>query len=400
MRPNEIKKLITNLKVKPNDALDAKVNNAIDSALEDKLKNQSAQQSPNIWRILMKSSFTKFAMAAIIIAAVIIGLHFINNGNVSITKPCLAWDCVVSHIMDANTAELDIIIGEEGKGPVIHDMIKGSRIRRTIESMPEASVIDLANSQILSLDAAKKKAVYISLKDLPQIPNYIDQLRNVITMLQSAPGFTTEDLGDHEFDGQMLYGFKATGPKLEVTIWADPNTGLPVRFEQTEGQMKIICKNVRFDVPMDDSLFSMDAPEGYKIEKQELNLFGSTEADFIEGLKIQAEVVGDGFFLDDVSMEYIVKIAPILKEKFDKLTVSEEEKTALGMKLQKGIMFIRFFKGEGKWVYAGKDVKLGDSNTAIFWYRPAGSQSYRVIYGDLAVEDTNEPDLPRPIDKP
>jgi hypothetical protein len=269
-----------------------------------------------------------------------------------------------------------------------------------MQGVSDASVIDLTTSQILSLDSKNKKAVYIALKDLPQIPNYIDQVRNVIKMLESAPGFTTEDLGDRVIDGQTLYGFKATSPKLEVIIWADPNTGLPVRFEQTEGQMKIICKNVRFDVQMDDSLFSMAAPEGYKVEKQELNLFGSTETDFIEGLRVQAEVLGNGVFPDDVSVEHIVKIAPTIKEKFDKLTVSDEEKTRLGMNLQKGIMFIRFYKGEGKWVYAGKGVKLGDANTAIFWYRPAGSQTYHVIYGDLSVkDDITDANLPRPIDK-
>jgi hypothetical protein len=156
---------------------------------------------------------------------------------------------------------------------------------------------------------------------------------------------------------------------------------------------------MRFDIPMDDSLFDMNAPEGYKVEKQEMNLFGSTEADFIEGLRIQAEVLGDGVFPDDVSIEYYIKTAATLKDKFDKLTISDEQKTQLGLKLQKGLMFIRFFKGEGKWIYAGKGVKLGDANTAIFWYKPAGSQTYHVIYGDLTIKDVAEADLPKQVDK-
>jgi len=69
------------------------------------------------------------------------------------------------------------------------------------------------------------------------------------------------------------------------------------------------------------------------------------------------------------------------------------------MKYSKGLMFIRFFKGEGKWIYAGKGVKIGDANTAIFWYRPAGSATYHVIYGDLSVEDVNENELPQPVDE-
>ena len=379
--------------------------NDLENAVMDRIVREQAlklrkanhdNQHSNIWRLIMRSPITKLAMAAIIIVAVIVGIHYFAGGG---TKPCLAWDCVIRSIMDANTAEFDIIVGEEGKGAVIHEMIMGSKIHRTMEGMAEASIIDLSSSQILWLDPVNKKAVYVSLKDLPQRPNYMDTLRNLITMLESKPGFTVEDIGDQVVDGQTLHGFKAKHPKAEIEIWADPKTGLPVRIEQQEGQIKVICKNMRFDVPMDESLFDMNAPEGYKVEKQEMNLFSSTEEDFIEGLRVQAEVLGDGIFPDDVSVEYVVKIAPTIKEKFDKLTVSDEEKTQLGLKLQKGIMFLRFFKGGGKWCYVGKGVKLGDVNTAIFWYRPAGSQTYHVIYGDLSIKDAAEADLPRPIDK-
>lgn len=45
--------------------------------------------------------------------------------------------------------------------------------------------------------------------------------------------------------------------------------------------------------------------------------------------------------------------------------------------------------------YAGADVKFGDSDKAIFWYRPEGSETYRVIYGDLSVKDISEENLPK-----
>ena len=227
------------------------------------------------------------------------------------------------------------------------------------------------------------------------MPNYMDQLRGVIKMLQNSPGFVVEELGQKVIDGQTLYGFQAKHPQANIVLYVDPQTALPVRIEQEGGQMKVICKNMRFDVPMDETLFSMDAPQDYKVEQQELDLFGSTEEDFIEGLRIQAEILGDGTFPDDVSVEYYVKTAAALKDKFDNLKMSDDEKTALGLKLQKGLMFIRFFKGEGKWCYAGKGVKLSDANTAIFWYRPAGSQTYHVIYGDLSIGDANENELPK-----
>ncbi len=71
--------------------------------------------------------------------------------------------------------------------------------------------------------------------------------------------------------------------------------------------MKVICKNIQFDVPMGKSLFSMDVPEGYKLQQMELDLQGSTEQDFIEGLRIRAEVLGDGQFPDSVAVEDYIK---------------------------------------------------------------------------------------------
>jgi len=77
---------------------------------------------------------------------------------------------------------------------------------------------------------------------------------------------------------------------------------------------------------MDEAQFSMEAPEDYKVESQELDLLGSTEEDFIEGLRIQAEFLNDGVFPDDVSIEYVVKTSAQLKDKFNKLKMTDDEK--------------------------------------------------------------------------
>ena len=159
--------------------------------------------------------------------------------------------------------------------------------------------------------------------------------------------------------------------------------------------MHLICKDVRFDVDLDETLFSMEVPAGYTEQQtQQLDLFGSTEEDFIEGLRVWTEYIGDGEFPEDVSLEHFVKQTPMLQKKFEKLDLSDEEELEVGMKFQRHIMFIRFFKGEGKWHYAGKGVKLGEADKAIFWYRPKGSPTYRVVYGDLSVKDIEAENLP------
>jgi hypothetical protein len=352
------------------------------------------QNKPSsIWKTIMKSKITKLAAAAAIIVAALLVVHFIGNPLAS----SVTFAQVIQPILNAQTAIFDIIVGEEeAGGPVIHDMVMGSRIRRTLSNAPDVvSIIDLGSGKILVLTSPAKEAVYIDLKGLPSIPNYMERLRNVITTLQKHPQFEVEELGQQDIAGQRLIGFRATHPEAEFTIWADLKTALPVRIEQNEGQMKVICKNIQFDVPMEDSLFSMDVPEGYKLQQMELDLQGSTEQDFIEGLRIRAEVLGGGQFPDSVAVEDYIKEAPAIGKKLGELGLSEKEQADLGMKLGRHLLFIRFFKGQGQWHYAGTGVKLGQADKAIFWYQPKGSQTYRVIYGDLSVKDVAPNELPK-----
>jgi len=341
----------------------------------------------------MHSKAIKLAAAAAIVIAVLLGLQFVGTSGVTFAQ-------AIQPILNANTAILDIVIGaEDPNTPVIHDMVTGSRIRRTVGGIEgDISVIDLQTGRILSLTPAKKEAVYIDLKGLPQIPDYLDNLKNLFGELQGSPHFEIRDLGPRQIDGHEAIGFLARHPRAEITLWADAATGLPIRIEQKEPQVLTIIRNIQFDVPMDDALFSMEVPEGYQQQQMELDLFGSTEADFIEGLRILAETFGDGQFPDGVSLEDHLKQAPALEKQFGELPLSSEERIALGTKISKYVLFMRFFQGEGKWYYRGKGVRLGQAEIPIFWYRPRGSTTYRVIYGDLRVEDAVPDQLPEPLD--
>jgi len=369
---------------------------AMDRVRRTILETEGQQARKSLGRILMNSKWSKFAVAAAIVVTVLIGLQFIGGSSVTFAEAVKSLE----PILKANAAALDILVGpEDPNAPVIHDMVMGSRIRRTMSNIPgNVSIIDLESKRILNLTEEKKEAIYIDLKGLPAIPNYLESLKNTIVQLQDSPHFEVEDLGVREIDGHEAVGFLAKHPRIEIKVWADARTGLPVRIESKEGQMNVICRNLQFDMKMDEALFSMEVPEGYKLQQpMELDLNSATEADFIEGLRILAETFNDGQFPDGVAVEDFLKQVPMIQEKGKKLGLSQEQDTALGKKLQQYLLFTRFFKGEGKWYYRGKGVKLGEADKAIFWYRPKGSQTYRVIYGDLRVEDVARENLPEPL---
>lgn len=329
--------------------------------------------------------------------AVLAAVHFLGNP----LSPTVTFAQVLEPILNANTAALDIVIGEEKEGtPVVHDMIMGSRIRRTMSTMGDAvTILDLQAGKILVLVEKTKTAQYVSMEGLPPISNYLEHLKNILVTLQKEPGFAFEDLGQKEIDGRVLVGFHVAHPKVDITLWADPTTGLPVRIEQNEGQVHVICKNMRFDVPMAESLFSMEVPEGYTLEQETtLDLQAGTEEAFIAGLKLLAETFNDGRFPDGVAVEDYLKLAPAVAQQLEAMKLPDEEALAMGTKIQNMLLFTRFFRGEGKWYYRGQGVTLGETDKAIFWYRPQGSGAYRVIYGDLHVADVVPEDLPEPLD--
>ncbi len=339
----------------------------------------------------MKNPVTKLATAAIIVIAIFIGMHFIGNPF----GATYTFADILKPILNAKTVEFDIIIGDEETGVKIHDIVKGSRIRRTSEGINQAFIIDFEASKMLTLETKSRTAVFINLNNLGQVPeNYFDRLKDIVRVLESDPNFVVEELGEMEIEGQQSVGFIASSTEAEIIIWADSETGLPVRIEQDEKQFKSICKNFIFNLQLDESLFNMDIPEGYSQTQIEIDLKAGSENEFIEGLGLYAELFNYGIFPEDISVESFIKNSKKIGLILSRLDMSDSEKLAISSKLSRFIMFIRFFEGEGKWHYAGVGVELGDAEKAIFWYKPKESQTWRVVYGDLSVQDVSEEYLP------
>jgi hypothetical protein len=62
--------------------------------------------------------------------------------------------------------------------------------------------------------------------------------------------------------------------------------------------------------------------------------------------------------------------------------------------LTPGLMFPLFMKPTNDFHYQGSNGKLGEADKPICWWRPDGSETYRVVYADLSVRDVSPEDLP------
>jgi hypothetical protein len=351
---------------------------------------KSLTEDLNLWRMIMKSPIIKLAAAAVIIIAVLIGVSSFLGGTVT-------FGDVIEPILNARTVVLDYVVGSEETGLVVHDIVVGSKIRRTLPNIGLA-IIDLDNARSLRLDPLDKSAVYIDIQGPLQkaMKNYLGLVRDIVADMENHPEWPVQELGQRWIDSQRAVGFLLSGPKIKLTIWADAETAAPIRIELLMGQSQTIIKNIEFDVPVDESLVSMDIPDGYTLHEKELDYTDFDEQDFIVILQHWAEHVLGGNFPDSVSAEDILKVAPVLRQKIDQLNISDEEKMQLGMAMGRGFMFFRQLEfSSTDWHYVGKGVEFGDANTVVFLYRPKGSDTYRVIYGDLSVEDVTSENLPK-----
>ncbi len=359
-------------------------------------KGASATTRPlNIGKIIIKSPITRLAAGVVIITAVLIAIHFWDSPIVfaDVVRPILTARTVVFNVKGENASITKVMnMGTQ--------RVRGEVLSSDGETAEVIIITDYDTSQMLQLIPKQKTAVLIELKDIPETEkpeNVLETMRNIITELQNDPNVLVEPLGEKEIGGQIAKGFRATGPDVELTVWADPQTALPIQLEQKWRQMQFVCTDFQFNIEMDESLFSMKIPEGYSApEKGELPIAGSTERDLIESLRIWAEVILDGVFPRDISTEVYVDDVNKNREKFAKL--SKEERLELGLKLAPGFVFFNLLKAENDWHYVGNGVKLGDAELPVCWYRPVGSETYRVIYGDLSVKDVALEDLPLPVE--
>ncbi len=381
-------RLIDNGKVLAQSDLEDDVLNRIVQEQNIRLKAaDKAAAALKLRRIIMKSPITKLAVAAAIIIAVLIGILPFGN--------TVTFADVVEPILNARTVILDFIIGDDETNPVMHEIVVGSRIRRTMSNMPTLiQILDLDSGNMLVLESEAKTASYVDIQGTVTegTRNYVEFLRQVIRQVQDG---RVEKIGEQVIDGQKAIGFVGRGQNEEVTIWADPKTGHPIRIELEIGQMFVIMKNFQFDVPIDDALVSMKVPAGYELQETKLDFTGATEKDFVESLRIWTEIIRDGTFPEAVGSENTMKEMPVLAQKLTQMKVSEEEGTEMGLRFARGMLFHQTVNSQGEWHYAGAGVKLGDADKAIFWYQPEGSKTYRVIYGDLSVKDVAPENLPK-----
>jgi hypothetical protein len=181
---------------------------------------------------------------------------------------------------------------------------------------------------------------------------------------------------------------------MAMDLWVDPWSGNPLRIELPA--MKITITDFVINPPLDDRLFALDIPPDYKVVEQKLDLADLNERDFVTGIGELAKWNG-GRFPDQPTLT-----PEMLKNARERATPSggttrptTQEAMEFGQGFGRMILFMaRLQQDGGKFEYFGGGVTVGDKARPIAWWQPKDATAYRVLYGDLHVEDAEPGKLP------
>jgi len=402
---DNIEKLLKDINIDTNAKTDNAVLGDVIGAFEKSKNKKTSATEQNIWRIIMKNRITKIAAAAGIIIAVLFGTYYFG---VSPDGASVAWADVLENMDAAQTvtftfeSEKQYEDGEycwgkgtnRSKGPYRRtDATEGHRYHDgPPHEETSISIMDLSRQNRYVLLYPEQKWSYYA-------PDHggNDTLQTYDGLKKDFRDGTEKYLGRMKIDGQDTVCFKVSKENKEITVWADPDTALPIRIERIakEGIDKTILSNITFDVELDDKLFDMTLPDDYVVVNmgtEEFRIpFELTEEHLIEGLSVNAKALGGKF-------PTLFKGGRRGKEAFDKYIAETRESLEIPkedkFKSMLGTEFVKRLPEGSDYQYVGEDVKLGDGTKAACWWKPSGSTTYRVVYGDLSIRDVGPSDLP------
>lgn len=177
-------------------------------------------------------------------------------------------------------------------------------------------------------------------------------------------------------------------------LWVDVATGWPVEVtldiadEATESEVTMVIHDFQWDAQVSSDTFAAVIPDGYSLLYAiDVSRLESGEQ-LVEGLAYFAKFSGGQYpsklTVRDILSEFGAIYA---KRDADGAGVDVEDDQLVNLKL--GANYIGRLEAEGKEpVYYGETVTPADANKVLVRWKLDGNQ-YRVIFGDLRIEDAD-----------
>lgn len=292
---NDIEQLVKNTRAETSPEIDEQILSSAQAALES-----SAQAQPNIWRTIMKNRITKFAVAAVIIIAALIGVTRFG-GLIDGSSKVYAMSDVPELFRSAQTLHTkvwDYVPESSQPGPMEpgqvqrrvllenwFDMENG--LSRTMgigySIMPEeATTITLGETIIngeyrMSINHSGKSVTFEKLTPFQQKLRIHQSLYRMHTEMFGDPCTVANavKVGQEVIDGQQydIWTYEAKDPTSsfahKAKFWLSPFTGRIARglawikHGDEDWELQYEIAKMEWDVIMPEGIFATEVPEGY-----------------------------------------------------------------------------------------------------------------------------------------
>ena len=407
------------------------------------VRESEASSFTNVEGIQKMKRIAKFAVAATVLMALGIVLFWTTVGsstNIAFADVAKALDSLRSATYDF-TSEMKnpmdgTTITTNSKGFFLAPSLE--RVEMSISTGSAENkgstilILDCLAAKGLTLAPDQKLAIRINIssteKSTGGTASMFETVRRLVREGSTGSGENVESLGEKEIDGRVAVGFRTRNNMADMILWADPQTARLVRvdYERLSAGGHGVMSNLRYDMDLDPSLFSLEPPAGYTVQTQTVKM--PVEDDLINSLRTVAKH-NDGIFpaaIEANSKAFMQAMLAEIKLETDKLMNSPEIQqlreelmaqygedkagfTKAWMKewtkitgplnqklMQKhmwGPMFYATLQPENDSHYVGGGVKLDAPDRPILWYKPTGAENYRVIYADLSVKEISPDDV-------
>ena len=334
-----------------------------------------------------------FGLAAVLVLA----LWLVTPG------PSVAFGDFLAPIVNAKSAKFKVVVKMDVRPKQLAAtgyFLAPQGYRQEFTDLPQTTIADFARGRMLGLNRSTKEAMIFEIKgkmadEKMKASNPFGNLRGALDDYRKNKMGQLEELAEKQIDGRQAFGFRLAANGMVQTIWGDAATGRLIRIECNYNgppKTEIVMSEFEFDVPLEAALFNLEPPEGYKAITIPIDAAPPTEQDFIAAMRRLTDAT-DGEFPTGLDTPGVAgAMVKLLKGKDSKELMTE------GAGIARGLQFAVSQPADADAHYAGKGVKRNSEKAPIFWYKPAGSQKYRVVWSDLTAGDADKaPDVPGAI---
>jgi hypothetical protein len=409
----KIKRLFAKSNITVNSQIDDRILSDTLTAFDKSEKMQSVSLKPNIWRIIMKSPITKLAVAAVIIIAVMLGIHNIGG---SPDGASVAWADVVKNFEQVETFRcrgkiitkgMEIFGLPKKSNSIIHNSSHfGRRVENYIDKkeMTREFWLPEKNEIIVIVPQAKVYLRRILLSEDIFGPTIT---QDPYTFLNEFISFEHTKLGRKRINGIIAEGIEVDDPQLclntfeqlSAQLWIDVKSNLPVLFEidgsANEGEMRQTAVFDRFEwnIPLEPDLFEPNIPDDY-VFLADIKIDNKSEAMAILGLRNFSNYT-DGLYPS--SMVLVIAWKEILRAwqasiNWEHRSPTEKERQQNQSIYSTCLFYAKLDKKEKDPAYYGNKVTANDANEVLMRWKVSDDE-YRVIFGNLTEKNISAKQL-------